>query len=79
MDIIAITLLIAVLVTLAARAVELAVRRPDAFPAMFEGARSFALDAVEESAAMRVAVERAEARDGDERPYEGFEQPALAA
>lgn len=53
MDLLTIAVMTAAATAIAARVVELAVRRPDAFPAMLGGARRFAEGALAESATMR--------------------------
>lgn len=77
MDILTILIMTAAIAAIAARAVEVAVARPDAFTRMFAGARSFAESALEESAALRskrqVLRARIAANDAT------AERPALAA
>lgn len=81
MDPITITLAVAVAVIAAGRAVEIASKRPDAFAAMFEGARSFAESALRESASMASEPAQQPRRTGADEAAatERYEEPALAA
>lgn len=78
MDLLTIAVMTATATAIAARVVELAVRRPDAFPAMLGGARRFAEGALAESATMRAFRIKTVAANDSARP-EDKERLPLAA